>query len=63
MKDSSTGYDHVVMVTGFGADKYIGNYFMRGEGNNSSVVHWDVKGYWAHWTDTQYAESYIYSRY
>lgn len=63
MKDSSTGANHVVIVTGFGNDKYIGDYFMCGEGNTSGHVGWKGKEYWVHWTNTKYAESYIYSRY
>ncbi|HBI62159.1 MAG TPA: hypothetical protein DDY31_13270 [Lachnospiraceae bacterium] len=63
MKDSSTGADHVFMVTGFGNNKYIGDYFSRGEGNANSVVHWDVQDYIFRWSATKLAESYIYSRY
>lgn len=63
MKDSSTGASHVFMVTGFGNNKYIGDYFSRGEGNASSVVHWDAQEYIFRWSATKLAESYIYSRY
>ena len=75
MKDSSTGYDHVVMVTGFGTS-YTGNaYFTIGEGNVSSHVGWANKEYLFNWIydsskqsnwdrfATKRAESYVYSRY
>lgn len=61
--DSSTGTKHVVMVTGFGNNKYIGDYFIRGEGNNSGTVEWRINEYVGQWSTTKLAESYVYSRY
>lgn len=63
IKDTSTGADHVVMVTGFGTSFSGKEYIVPGEGNASGKVNWDGREYFSNWSATKLAESYIYSRY
>ena len=58
-KDSSDGYDHVVFVT----DMQSANEYICCNGNSSKKVWWNRKDNVAEWSQTQRAETYVYSRY
>ena len=58
MKDSSTGYQHVVLVTGFGD-----GYFKVTNGNSNKTVQWNAGMNVSRWSDTKRAETYVFSRY
>ena len=58
-KDSSDGYDHIVFVTGLKSD----TEYICCNGNSSKSVWWNRKDNIADWSQTQRAETYVYSRY
>ena len=58
MKDSSTGEDHCVLVTGFGD-----GYFKVTNGSSSSTVQWGAGMNVSRWSETKKAETYVFSRY
>ena len=61
MSDSSTGYEHMVLVTDVSE---IGEgFFVKTEGNTNRVVRWGTNTNMNRWSDTQKAETYIYTRY
>lgn len=61
MKDSSTGYEHTVLVTD--VSELSDNYFGYTNGNTSGMVGWDFGSDMNRWSDTRKAETYIYTRY
>ncbi len=58
-KDTSTGYDHAVIVT----DVLSNNSYITAEGNVGGKVMWSQYGYLDDWSESCLAQSYIYSRY
>lgn len=58
-KDSSDGCDHVVFVT----DMQSATEYIYSNGNSSKKVWWNQKDDVAEWSQTQRAETYVYSRY
>lgn len=61
MKDSATGYNHIVLVTD--VSELSDNYFGYTNGNTSGMVGWDFGSDMNRWSDTRKAETYIYTRY
>ena len=58
-KDSSDGYDHIVFVTGLKSD----TEYICCNGNSNKSVWWNRNDNIADWSQTQRAETYVYSRY
>lgn len=62
MKDSSTGYEHTVLVTDVSKLAEEG-FFQRCSGNTSRMVEWRGGERLSRWSETKLSESYIYTRY
>ena len=60
IKDSSTGYDHVVVVTDVRPED---GFFTRCSGNTNRTVRWEVGERVNNWSETQLTETYIFTRY
>lgn len=60
MKDSSTGYQHVALVTDV---RLVEGFFSHGDGNVSSMVQWGRGEQLSRWSETKLSETYIFSRY
>ena len=60
MKDSSTGYDHVGLVTEVQLTE---GFFSHCDGNVNDVVRWGRGEYLDRWSETKLAETYIFTRY
>lgn len=60
MKDSSTGYQHVALITDV---QLADGFFSHGDGNVSSMVRWGRGEQLTRWTETKLAETYIFTRY
>lgn len=61
MEDSSTGYSHVVLVTD--VSELSDGYFKDVSGNSNRTVRWASGRNMNRWSDTQRAETYVFSRY
>ena len=63
IRDSSTGYDHAVLVTD--VSRLSEGRFIYCEGNTNKTVRWEsgAAGRMDRWTDTRKAETFIYTRY
>lgn len=61
IRDSSTGYDHAVLVTD--VSRLSEGRFTHGDGNVSKMVQWGRGERLDRWSETKLAESYIYTRY
>lgn len=61
MEDSSTGYGHVVVVTD--VSELSDGYFRDASGNSNHSVNWVSGRNMNRWSDTQKAETYIFTRY
>ena len=60
IKDSSTGYNHIVLVTDV---RSADGFFTRCSGNSNGMVQWGGGGQPANWSETRLAETYIFTRY
>ena len=60
IKDSSTGYNHIVIVTDV---RSADGFFTRCSGNSNGMVQWGGGGQPANWSETRLAETYIFTRY
>ncbi len=60
LKNSETGYSHVVFVTDL--QTTTSDSYMYADGNNPEIL-WEGYDYRNNWSATQKAETYVYSRY
>lgn len=61
MEDSSTGYNHIVLVTD--VDRLAEGFFTHCSGNVNNVVRWGIGERFDRWSETKLAETYVFSRY
>jgi len=62
-EDSTTGANHVFMVIGFKTNSSGHTFVLTGDGNSSGSVSWGGQENLKRWSDTKFAQSYIFSRY